>query len=706
MNKQQHQQLIDRLKELHLPMFREYHQEFAQVALANELGYEEYLDELAQRECEVRRANKINRLVKVSKLPLEKTLQTFEMKRLPLKIRRQVKVLCEGRFTERRENILAFGKPGSGKTHLLCGSRLPDGFAVLSIASPGCKPLLRYRDLLSRHKYLKVYTVGRSISPLQFNPFIPPPGCEPQIWIKLIVDVIAGSFLGGEGVISLLMSGLDQLYRQYGIYDNQPMAWPTVVDLLAWLRNTRLKGRAALWQASAERILLALTYGEFGKVLHTQTNHQIAELLDHHVVLELDGLSSNNDKSFFSEVLTLYLYRYRLAQGPQEKLKNMIILEEAHHLLLKKSSDTKESILESTIRQSRQYGLGYGIVDQTASMLSKTAYANTFATIALNQKLRSDIQTLSSAMNLTDTQRDALSTLPIGSAVVRLADEHPEAFMLKIPRSAVPEGAVSDSAIRERMAGYLSDSSLNKPSVGKQKAVSPVPIPDKNKEITGITSDKSHPPDSGQVKNKIPTISSLPPESPLKQLTREEIRFLADLITHPLSTTVSRYQRLHFSRRRGNAVRQHLQSAHVIEPICLPIRTGQVILYQLTPAGRTVCAAVDLDPGSLPRESLEHRYWVQKATRFFEQKGYDLTREHPVKGNGAIDLLATRPGEQIAIEVETGKSDVKTNLKNAQKAGVDRIIFLATSPAALNSCQKILDDKDSNIELMSWLDVS
>lgn len=120
--KQQHpQQLIDRLKELHLPMFREYHQAFAQTAIANELGYEEYLDELAQRECEVRRANKINRLVKVSRLPLEKTLQTFEMNRLPLGIRRQVKVLCEGRFTERRENILAFGKPGSGKTHLLCG---------------------------------------------------------------------------------------------------------------------------------------------------------------------------------------------------------------------------------------------------------------------------------------------------------------------------------------------------------------------------------------------------------------------------------------------------------------------------------------------------------------------------------------------------------------------------------------------------------
>jgi len=119
MNKQQ--QLIELLKELHLPMFREYHQEFAQKATADELSYEAYLYELAQRECEVRRASKITRLVKASKLPLEKTLQTFELKRLPLKIRRQAKVLAEGGFVDRRENILAFGKPGSGKTHLLCG---------------------------------------------------------------------------------------------------------------------------------------------------------------------------------------------------------------------------------------------------------------------------------------------------------------------------------------------------------------------------------------------------------------------------------------------------------------------------------------------------------------------------------------------------------------------------------------------------------
>jgi DNA replication protein DnaC len=114
-------QLIELLKELHLPMFREYHVDYALKAMNESLSYEQYLFELAQIECEVRRANKILRLVKASKLPLEKTLENFDLKRLPLRIRQQTKILLDGSFVDRRENLLAFGNPGSGKTHLLCG---------------------------------------------------------------------------------------------------------------------------------------------------------------------------------------------------------------------------------------------------------------------------------------------------------------------------------------------------------------------------------------------------------------------------------------------------------------------------------------------------------------------------------------------------------------------------------------------------------
>jgi len=113
--------LIGHLRELHLPTFRECFEEAAGRAQQETLSYEQYLLELAQRECEVRRANRIERLLRQSKLPLEKSLDHFELKRLPAKVARQIRSLADGGFVDRAENLLAFGKSGSGKTHLLCG---------------------------------------------------------------------------------------------------------------------------------------------------------------------------------------------------------------------------------------------------------------------------------------------------------------------------------------------------------------------------------------------------------------------------------------------------------------------------------------------------------------------------------------------------------------------------------------------------------
>jgi DNA replication protein DnaC len=45
-------------------------------------------------------------------------LKTFDQRRLPLRIRRQIPQLCEGEFIDRAESILVFGMPGTGKTHL------------------------------------------------------------------------------------------------------------------------------------------------------------------------------------------------------------------------------------------------------------------------------------------------------------------------------------------------------------------------------------------------------------------------------------------------------------------------------------------------------------------------------------------------------------------------------------------------------------
>ena len=112
-------ELAENLQELHLPAIRRCFEEKARQAERETLGYEQYLLDVTELECQERRENRIARLLHVSKLPLEKTVENFDMKRLPVKAARQVKALFDGTFLDRRENVLAFGNPGSGKTHLL-----------------------------------------------------------------------------------------------------------------------------------------------------------------------------------------------------------------------------------------------------------------------------------------------------------------------------------------------------------------------------------------------------------------------------------------------------------------------------------------------------------------------------------------------------------------------------------------------------------
>ena len=112
-------ELTQSLKYLHLPTVRQCYEEVAQQAERESLSYERYLHELVQRECEERQENRISKMLRESQLPLEKSLAAFDAKRLPAKAARQMRSLLDGSFLERTENVLVFGNPGSGKTHLL-----------------------------------------------------------------------------------------------------------------------------------------------------------------------------------------------------------------------------------------------------------------------------------------------------------------------------------------------------------------------------------------------------------------------------------------------------------------------------------------------------------------------------------------------------------------------------------------------------------
>lgn len=107
------------LKSRHLPTLRACYAEVAEQASREGLGYAPFRCQVLQREGEVRRHRRSERLRHASRLPLAKSLESFARSRLPGRARQQLAVLQDGQFLERREHV--FANPGSGKTPLLCG---------------------------------------------------------------------------------------------------------------------------------------------------------------------------------------------------------------------------------------------------------------------------------------------------------------------------------------------------------------------------------------------------------------------------------------------------------------------------------------------------------------------------------------------------------------------------------------------------------
>jgi DNA replication protein DnaC len=108
------------MRSLKLPAFARYAEEIAQKAEREGWTFGRYLHHLAELEIHERRRRRIERFLHESDLPREKTLATLKRSRLPAKVAKTLPTLCEGGFVERGDNVLAFGLPGRGKTHLVC----------------------------------------------------------------------------------------------------------------------------------------------------------------------------------------------------------------------------------------------------------------------------------------------------------------------------------------------------------------------------------------------------------------------------------------------------------------------------------------------------------------------------------------------------------------------------------------------------------
>ena len=109
------------LRSLYLTTMVRQYEDLARKAEKEEWSYTRYLRNLCEVEFYERQARSVQRRLKASGLPDGKSIETLDQSLLPIKVRRQIPRLLEGRFVGQAENVLAFGLPGRGKTHLLCG---------------------------------------------------------------------------------------------------------------------------------------------------------------------------------------------------------------------------------------------------------------------------------------------------------------------------------------------------------------------------------------------------------------------------------------------------------------------------------------------------------------------------------------------------------------------------------------------------------
>jgi DNA replication protein DnaC len=106
------------LRSFRLPAFVRNYQDFATKAEKQQLGYVGYLHNLSRIEAEERQTRRIEGLIKKAQLLPGKTLDNFQLSKQPSLSPGRVKELAAGDFLDRCENVLIFGVPGAGKSHL------------------------------------------------------------------------------------------------------------------------------------------------------------------------------------------------------------------------------------------------------------------------------------------------------------------------------------------------------------------------------------------------------------------------------------------------------------------------------------------------------------------------------------------------------------------------------------------------------------
>ena len=161
------------LKALKLPTFQREHQKLARLCAAEGVDHVGYLFRLAERETIERDRRKVERRIKAAKFPVVKSLDSFDFTAIPKLNKMQVLELARCEWIDRRENVIALGPSGTGKTHVAlglglaaCQKGLSVGFTTAAalvsemMEARDERRLLRFQKQMAAYKLLIIDELG------------------------------------------------------------------------------------------------------------------------------------------------------------------------------------------------------------------------------------------------------------------------------------------------------------------------------------------------------------------------------------------------------------------------------------------------------------------------------------------------------------------------------------------------------------------
>lgn len=542
--------------------------------------------------------------------------------------------------SELMQNLAIFGRSGAGKTNVafhlleqLINKKVPFLFLDWKRTARHLLPRLKAK--------VNVFTPGRALSPFAFNPFIVPPGLERAVYIGFVVDAMSSAYTLGEGAKRILQKAITACYGRDGHA-------PTVEQVLIEVEKMPTKGRAGEWKVSALRALESMAFSHLTSKDNISQQELTTTLLKENTIIELDSLDESG-KQFLVPLLCLWLYSVRLTAKEREQLSLVVFVEEAHHVLYRQEQRSKETLMNRLLRQGRELGIGFVVIDQHPHLISSAALGNTYTSICLNQKDPSDINRAAGLSLVPDADKHHLSLLPTGQGVVKLQDRWQRPFLVQFPLVEFKKGLVTDSLLSQILKGELKQKDL-------QRTL--------RKEMR-----QDQKPGKGD-----------------RLLTEDEYRFLHDVLQNPDDGVDERYKRLGLSGRKGSELKERLANRGWLSEETEKVgRTHRTRLKVPDEQEKML----GLDFKTIPANLIVHTYWVGYYYTFFQERKYRVELEAPRRG-GRVDLLAEKDVEKVFVEIETGKSDYISNIKSCLlSAGKDdRVVVVATNEVAMKKIEK------------------